>query len=93
MTFGTSLVNPIRHFIALVGARRIVHVSRIRVNTSSAVTAGLKIWWRVSGPVDETSVGCPCTVRALSVRCHGDRRRGNSGRNMPRTWAKKKIFS
>jgi hypothetical protein len=25
-------LNPIRHFLALVGARHIVHVSRIRVN-------------------------------------------------------------
>ena len=26
-------LNPIRHLLALVGARHIVHVSRIRVNT------------------------------------------------------------
>ena len=25
-------LNPIRHFLALVGARHIVHVSRVRVN-------------------------------------------------------------
>ena len=27
-------LNPIRHLLALVGARHIVHVSRIRVNTA-----------------------------------------------------------
>ena len=27
-------LNPIRHLLALVGAHQIVHVSRIRVNTS-----------------------------------------------------------
>ena len=26
------MLNPIRHLLALVGARHIVHVSRIRVN-------------------------------------------------------------
>jgi hypothetical protein len=29
-------LNPIRHLLALVGARHIVHVSRIRVKTVSA---------------------------------------------------------
>ena len=29
-------LNPIRHLLALVGARHIVHVSRVRVNKTSA---------------------------------------------------------
>ena len=31
-------LNPIRHLLALVGARHIVHVSRIRVNTLVYIT-------------------------------------------------------
>ena len=30
-------LNPIRHLLALVGARHIVHVSRIRVKSSSQI--------------------------------------------------------
>ena len=33
-------LNPIRHFLALVGARHIVHVSRIRVNIATRLLAG-----------------------------------------------------
>ena len=35
-------LNPIRHLLALVGARHIVHVSRIRVK-EAAVSSGLVI--------------------------------------------------
>ena len=31
-------LNPIRHLLALVGGRHIVHVSRVRVNTQCTVT-------------------------------------------------------
>ena len=31
-------LNPIRHLLALVGARHIVHLSRIRVNTETRLT-------------------------------------------------------
>ena len=42
-------LNPIRHLLALVGARHIVHVSRIRVNTIYCLVLGkLKLArWRV----------------------------------------------
>ena len=35
-------LNPIRHLLALVGARHIVHVSRIRVNTRLCLKHDLK---------------------------------------------------
>ena len=34
-----AALNPIRHLLALVGARSVVHVSRVRVNV-----AALKSW-------------------------------------------------
>ena len=33
-------LNPIRHLLALVGARHIVHVSRVKVNGGRYVFAG-----------------------------------------------------
>ena len=48
-------LNPIRHLLALVGARHIVHVSRIRVNRSGFVNP----WYKV--------LNCLCTT--LRTKC------------------------
>ena len=44
-------LNPIRHLLALVGARHIVHVSRIRVNIQFNITSSAPnfLKWRYSG--------------------------------------------
>ena len=44
-------LNPIRHLLALVGARHIVHVSRIRVNnTQKANKIVVNIFFTQLGP-------------------------------------------
>ena len=44
-------LNPIRHLLALVGARHIVHVSRIRVNTRCLCILPCLEWVRGAGEV------------------------------------------
>ena len=70
-------LNPIRHLLALVGARHIVHVSRIRVNT---LKNGLKLYGHMVVPflphreqlaTIETAVGTGhCSLRKWQETRH-----------------------
>ena len=51
-------LNPIRHLLALVGARHIVHVSRIRVNIGYSNTDFLVVPRKIPNPQLEVSKNC-----------------------------------